>query len=146
MKVLLDENVPEPLHAILERLLAPRHRVDHVATIRWRGKKDVALLHDARKRGYDVLVTNDLSQFDDPRECDAIKRSGLHHVSYQLPAPGLDGLALASAALCASLRTLVDDLATPPAQRIGRITAFRPGVRRYAITDPAVHPPSGYWP
>ncbi|MBW0252562.1 DUF5615 family PIN-like protein [Cellulomonas sp. PS-H5] len=145
MRVLLDENVPEPLHAVLARLLRPRHEVDHVAAIAWRGKKDVPLLRDARRRGYAAFVTNDVSQYDDPDECDAIRRSGLHHVTYQLPASGLDGLALASAALCASLRALVDELDVAGSQRLARIRSFRAGTRRYEITDPATRPPSNYW-
>lgn len=145
MRVLLDENVPQPLHAVLARILRPRHEVDHVGAIAWRGKKDVALLRDARARGYAAFVTNDVSQYDDPDECDAIRRSGLHHVTYELPASGLDGLALASAALCASLRGLVDELDAAAGQRLARIRSLRPGARRYDISDPATRPPSGYW-
>ncbi len=142
MKVLLDECVPQPLHAILSHLLRG-HDVDHVDTVGWSGKKDVPLLLDASARGYQVFVTNNLGQFNDPDECDAIKRSRMHHVTYELD-EGLDGLGRASGALCAALRGIIMELELAPAQRLARVTSLQRR-RRYEITDPATNPPSPYW-
>lgn len=144
MKVLLDECVPEPLHALLQRILRGHH-VDHVKPLGWAGKKDVPLLRDAGRGKYEIFVTNNLAQFQNPDECDAIKKSGLHHVTYELDS-GLDGLGRACGALCAAMRGIVTDLQSAPGQRLVRVTGLKRGVRRYTITDPAVDPPSGYWP
>ena len=79
MKLLLDDDVPAPLTELLKHLLRG-HQVDHVYGIGWGGKKDVNLFPDAAKAGYHALLTNNLRQFNDPVECRAIQRSGLHHI------------------------------------------------------------------
>ncbi len=101
------------------------------------------LLIDASHRKYHVFVTNNIGQFNDPAECDAIKKSRLHHVTYGLD-EGLDGLGRACGALCAAMRSVLVDLEGVPAQRLVRVTGLGRG-RRYEITDPAVYPPSPYW-
>lgn len=145
MRILLDENVPLALLAIARRLVLPEHEVDHVRGIGWAGKPDVSILRDARTRRYDVLLTNDAQQYVKPAECDAIRRSGLHHVTYRMPEEGRDGLALACAAICAALRGLVAELAAASGQRIGAVTSLPPDARPYTITDPGTTPPSPYW-
>lgn len=142
MKILLDENVPRPLHEVLRHLLRG-HIVDHVGLV-WPGKKDVPLLRDAGLK-YEMIVTNDTGQYDDPEECKAIRQSRLHHVTYALPLNGLDGLALACGAICAALRGAVRDLDGVTDQRIVRITSLDKGRKRYAISDPRTDPPSAYW-
>jgi len=144
MRVLLDECVPQPMHALLGHLLRG-HQVDHVAVVGWKGKKDIPLLADAARRGYQMFVTNNVAQFSDPDECRAIKRSGMHHVTYDLD-NGLDGLARAAGALCAALRGIVGDLDGSSAQRLAKVTSLRAATQRYTITDPEVEPPSNYWP
>lgn len=113
-------------------------------TVGWSGKKDVPLLLDAATRGYQVFVTNNLRQFSDPDECDAMKKSRMHHVTYELD-DGLDGLARASGALCAALRTVVTALEGAPSQRLARVIGLQRGKRRFHLTDPAINPPSAYW-
>ncbi|MFN8075132.1 MAG: hypothetical protein U0Q15_06880 [Kineosporiaceae bacterium] len=142
MKVLLDEQVPvqflEPMRHILRG-----HAVEHVTLLGWAGKPDVRLLPDARKDGFDAIVTNDRKQLADPDECRAIKRSGLHHITFTV-GNGLDGLALALASLVAAVRYVIADLEDAEGQRLVTITALsrRP---RHTTIDPAVAPPS-YWP
>jgi hypothetical protein len=131
------------MHALLVTLLRG-HEVDHVNGIRWSGKRDVPLLIDAGRRGYRVFVTNNLGQFLDPAECDAIKRSRMHHVTCDLD-DGLDGLGRACGALAAAMRGLVEELDKIPAQRIARVIGLAKRTR-YEITDPGVDPPSAYWP
>jgi hypothetical protein len=145
MKVLLDENVPVALLTVTQKLLEPQHEVEHVCALGWAGKPDVSVLRDARTRRYDVLLTNDLQQYQNPEECDAIRRSGLHHVTYRLPEDGLDGLALACAAICAAVRGLIAELATAPGQRIGAVTSLPRDREAYTITNPGTRPPSPYW-
>jgi PIN like domain len=142
MKILLDENVPRPLHDVLRHLLKG-HEVDHVGEV-WPGKKDILLLRDAGTR-YNMFVTNDTRQYFDPDECRAIRESRLHHVTYALPLAGLDGIALACGAICAGLRAAVLELDGVREQRIVRITTLDKARKRYAISDPRVDPPSAYW-
>jgi hypothetical protein len=144
MRLLLDEDVPLPLLRLMQTLLRG-HEVEHVSTVGWRGKKDRPLYRDAAERHFDAILTNDISQFNDPAECRAIQRSGLHHITYEL-ADGLDGLALASAAICAAIRPIVAELDRAPSQRLVRIRGVAPSRRRFGITNPATDPPSPYWP
>lgn len=144
MKLLLDEDVPLPLLALLQHILS-EHQVDHVYTLRWNGKQDRDLYRDARRRQYDAVVTNNLRQLNDPDECLAIQRSGVHLILYET-LDGLTGLALASAAICASIRPLVGQLVARERQHVGRITSISPTVQRFTLIDPALDPPSPYWP
>jgi hypothetical protein len=104
----------------------------------------LALYRDAATR-YDAILTNDLRQLNDPAECQAIQRSGLHYISYEL-ADGLDGLALASGAICAAIRPIVAELDRARSQRIVRIQGLAHGRRRFQISNQATDPPSQYWP
>jgi hypothetical protein len=54
MKVLLDENLPHELRALL-----PGHEVFTVAYLGWSGAKNGALLHRAADDGFDILITID---------------------------------------------------------------------------------------
>jgi Domain of unknown function (DUF5615) len=56
MRILLDEDVPRPVVDLLRHLLRG-HDVDHVQLIKWAGKKDLVLYQDAKRAGYDVVVT-----------------------------------------------------------------------------------------
>lgn len=144
MKVLLDEDVPVPLVPIIKSLIRG-HDVHHVNDVNWSGKSDVDLLKDARRQGFTLFLTNNLAQFQSPSECDAIKKSRMHHVTYTLPEDGLRGLGLASGAICAAIHPLVEELEPVRTQRIVRITGLGPARRRFTITDPSVEPPSDYW-
>lgn len=73
MRVLIDEDTAVQLLEPLRHLLR-RHTVDHVALINWKGKKDRSVLADARNARYDVIITRDHNQLNDPAECDAIKK------------------------------------------------------------------------
>jgi hypothetical protein len=144
MRLLLDEDVPLQLLEPLRRLL-PEHGVDHVQDLGWKGKKDRFLLPDAAARGYDALVTNDSKQLDSAEESRAIRDSRMHHVRYvQDPRRGVDGLALAMAAVMAAIRPVVRDLAAAEEQRLVRIDSISPG-RRHTTVDPRKDPPP-YWP
>jgi hypothetical protein len=144
MKVLLDEDVPHPVIRLVAHLLR-EHEVKHVSELDWLGKKDVRLIGDAARRGFGAFVTQNIGQFNVPEECDAIKRSGIHHVSYEVPS-GLGGFGLASGALCAAIRPIVIELETVTKQRIVKITGLDSSRKRYEMTDPAINPPSPYWP
>ncbi|SRR6266566_1970403 len=143
MRILLDEDVPIQVLALLDRVLKP-HEVHHVQRIRWKGKGDLFLFADAAARGYNVLLTNDHGQLSDPRECDAIKKAGFHHVRYD-QRPGLRGLALAVAAIVAAMPDLVEELENESAQRLVRIIGLDPRRKRFEIVDPQREPPA-YWP
>jgi hypothetical protein len=44
--------------------LLPAHHVAHVNDLRWKSKKDAALLTDAVQRGFEVFLTNDVRQLE----------------------------------------------------------------------------------
>jgi hypothetical protein len=94
--------------------------------------------------GYHVLITRDRAQLSDPAECDAIKKSGLHHVRYK-QGTGASGLALALASLIAAMPVVAEELHKASSQRLVLVTATEAN-RRFKITDPKVEAPSVYWP
>ncbi|MGH3889371.1 MAG: DUF5615 family PIN-like protein [Pseudonocardiaceae bacterium] len=144
MKLLLDEDVPVQLVEPLRRLLR-EHQVDHVQDLGWKGKKDHFLLPDASGKGYDALITNDSAQLDSVEETRAIRDSGMHHIRYRHDTRrGIDGLALAMAAVMAAIRPVVRELDDADEQRLVEIQAILP-TKRHQITDPRVDPPP-YWP
>lgn len=144
MKILLDEDVPIQVRDLLRRVLIG-HTVDHVDDLGWKNKKDPFVVRDAAVRGYAVFVTNNRKQLVVPEECRAIKDSGLHHVLYDQTVQGLDGLALAVAAIVAAMPRLVRELEDVVDQRLVQIRGIR-DEPRYSITDPQRTPPSPYWP
>jgi hypothetical protein len=143
MRVLIDEDTPvqvvEPLRYMLRG-----HQIDHVSELGWKGKKDRFLLRDAKRAGYEVIVTRDHNQLSDPAECKAIKRTGLHHVLYFQRRQGTAGLALATGALIAAMPLVMDELERADGQRLVRIAGLDPS-RRYVAVDPKKNPPV-YWP
>jgi Domain of unknown function (DUF5615) len=144
MRLLLDEDVPVQLLEPLRRLL-PGHDVDHANDLGWKGKKDRFLLPDASKRGYDALLTNDSAQLEDVEESRAIRDSTMHHIRYhQDTRRGMDGLALAVAAVMAAIRQVFRDLDSADGQRLVEIQSIQPG-RRHRVIDPRIEPPP-YWP
>lgn len=145
VKILLDEDVPAQVLDALRQVL-PDHKVDHVHTIKWSGKKDKPLLADASARGYQVFITNDSNQLNDVDESRAIRDSGMHHVRYET-SPGKDGLALAMASVLAAAVPCLAELEAAGTQRLVHIkglTAHR-RTARYSVVDPLAAPPR-YWP
>jgi hypothetical protein len=144
MRVLIDEDTAVQVMGPLRHVLLG-HQVTHVSEVSWKGKKDRQVLPDAKKAGYHVLITRDRAQLNDPRECDAIKKSGLHHVRYTQRHDGMRGLALAVGALIGAMPMVMEQLAEADAQRLVKITSIEPR-QRFDITDPRRTPPSQYWP
>jgi hypothetical protein len=143
MRILLDADTPIQLLAVLRHLL-PEHQVDHVHELGWSGKKDIPLLRDAGAR-YQVFVTNDANQLDNPDETAAIRRSRLHHVRYGHRKPGLRGLALAIGAVVAAMPDVVEHLENAESQRLVQVKGLDPNPKhRFESTDPTRHPPR-YW-
>src|ERR671925_196715 len=100
MRILIDEDTAVQLVDPLKHVLVG-HEVTHIAHLKWKGKKDRQVLPDAKGAGYHVLITRDRAQLSDPAECDAIKKSGLHHVRYK-QRTGTRGLAHALACVIAA--------------------------------------------
>lgn len=90
-------------------------------------------------------MTNDAAQMEDPDECRAIKKSGMHRIFYKHRHHGLRGLAVAVASLIAALPDVVDELDNAGGQRLVAIEGINPTRKRYKITDPRREPPP-YWP
>jgi hypothetical protein len=144
MRLLVDEDTAvqliEPLRHVLHG-----HEVRHVSEISWKGKKDRQVLPDAKVAGYDLIITRDRAQLTDPRECDAIKKSGLHHVRYTQRQEGMRGLALALGSVIAAMPLVMDELSEADSQRLVEIVAIDQR-RRFNIIDPQRTSPSAYWP
>jgi hypothetical protein len=93
-----------------------------------------------------VIITRDHNQLSDPRECDAIKKSGLHHVRYTQRREGAHGLALALGAIIA-MPMIIGEFRSAGGQRLVQIAGLDPSpARRFTLTDPRHDPPSRYWP
>jgi PIN like domain len=145
MRILIDEDTAVQLIGPLQHVLIS-HEVKHIYDLNWKGKKDRNVLPDAKNAGYHILITKDHAQLNDPRECDAIKKSGLHHVRYEQRIEGARGLALALGAIIAAMPMVMQELENADSQRLVRITSLdqRPK-SRFEVTDPRRNPPSAYW-
>jgi hypothetical protein len=144
MRILLDEDVPAQVQEVLAHVLRG-HIVNHVVALGWSGKKDLRLFADAIGK-FEALVTNNYRQLQDPDETRAIKKSGLHHISYPHRGHGLPGLALCVGAIIAAMPLIIQDLDNADGQRIVSIKGLggSPSAR-YTIIDPRRDPPE-YWP
>jgi hypothetical protein len=144
VKILLDEQVPEPALQPLQFML-PGHQVDHVQSIRWKGKQDLQLIPDMAKRDYLVLVTADIAQLEDHEECAAIKKAGIHHVRFERHGRGIASTASAIATVVAGVPMVVPLLEGQP-QRLVELGVVKCGQTRFKIVDPERDPPTLYWP
>ncbi|MGW3148336.1 DUF5615 family PIN-like protein [Streptomyces sp. NPDC001177] len=145
MRILIDENVPVQVLEMLRRIL-PGHEVKHVSEIKWAGKKDLALLPDAARKGFDAFLTRDARQLEDPSETEAIKKSGMHHIRFSQAHRGMAGLGLAMGAVVAAMPLIVGELSEADTQQLIHIKGLNPvSKHRFERVDPSVSPPS-YWP
>lgn len=144
MRVLVDEDTAVQVLGPLRHVLIG-HQVTHVSELEWKGKKDRQVLRDARNADFDALITRDRNQLTDPGECDAIKKSGLHHIRYTQRLEGMRGLALALGALIAAMPMIIQQLEEVDGQRLVRMASIEPR-ERFQIVDPRRTPPSPYWP
>jgi hypothetical protein len=141
MRILIDENIPVQMLVMLRRPL-PGHEVRHVSEIKWAGKKDLALLPDAAKRGFEAFLTKDGRQLEDPSETAAIKKSGMHHIRFSHGHKGMAGLGLATGAVIASMPLLIRELEAVQGQQLVHVKGLNPGVKqRFDLVDPAKEPP-----
>ncbi len=143
MKVLIDEQAPIQFAATL-RFVLHAHEVRHLNDLSWKGKKDVALLMDAARHGFDVIITNDADQLNDPEETKAIRRPRLHHVRYRVPR-GPHGQARALGGLTAAMPLVMRGLEQASGQRLVEIRVPSGKLdERCRIVDPQRDPPA-YW-
>lgn len=144
MKILLDEQIPQFFRTVIANLL-PNDQVDHVGDLNWKSKKDTVLLADAQQRGYEMFVTNDLRQLEDPDETKAIKRSGLHHLTYHRRGKGLQAQANSLAVLVACLPAVMEYVDQSRDQRLFCAKGIDAShSRRVDVVDPKRNPPR-YW-
>ncbi|WP_333770154.1 hypothetical protein [Streptomyces sp. IBSBF 2435] len=144
MRILVDENSAVHLVSLLAHLL-PRHKIDHVTQIGWSGKKDIPLLSDAASKGYDVFLTRDGRQLENPDETKAIMRSGIHHVRYTQTVGGVVGVGLSMGAIAASMPLIMRELETADGQRLIRISRLdHHPASRFEMVDPRKSKPK-YW-
>lgn len=147
MRLLLDENVPNPLTSAIKTLLRTAHDVFHVIDLDgWSGTKDQSLYGQAASAGFDAVLTNDAKQMQRRQEIEAIARSGLHRIQYPHRHGGLVGVGLAIATVCASLPSVLHELASANGQQLVTLKGIDPSRdHRYTVRDPATDPPK-FWP
>ncbi|TXK35007.1 hypothetical protein [Nonomuraea sp. C10] len=143
MKILLDENVPEPLSEPLTWLLRG-HPMSHVNK-RWKSIKDQQLYDKAKRCGYDIVISNDSQQLYDSEICRAIQRSSRHVVFVETSSGGLRSLSAAAGALMHCIRDIVTELEKAETQRI-IIVPMLHGEPKYKPYDPRKEAPSPMWP
>ncbi|MEV0229529.1 hypothetical protein [Nonomuraea sp. NPDC050786] len=103
MRLLLDENVPKPLHQVLTTFIL-NHGIVHLLDLDgWSGTRDESLYPRAAADGFDAILTNDGRQMQRPREVAAIATSGIHRIEYSHKHPGLVGIGIAIATVAAGL-------------------------------------------
>lgn len=144
LRVFLDENLPVFFVQPLEKLMDVR-TVDHPNTVKWSGKKDCPLIRDVGTRNYQLFITNDLNQLNDPEETKAIRKSGTHHLTVEASGEGLKRNASLLASLTASLPAVMEEIANAESQLLIRVKKV--GITkstRLEVTDPRKEPPT-YW-
>lgn len=146
MRLLLDENVPKPLHQALT-LFILSHKVIHLLDLPgWSGTRDQSLYPRAAAEGFHAVLTNDGRQMQREREVAAIAASGLHRIEYPHKHSGLLGIGVAIATVTASLPIALDILEQAGSQQLITLRGVDPTpASRLRIRDPAVSPPK-FWP
>lgn len=103
------------------------------------------MLADAAGKGYDVFLTRDGRQLENPDETRAIMRAGIHHVRYTETVSGLVGVGLSMGAVSAAMPIIMGELDSAGSQRLIRIARLDHSPRaRFEMTDPRKSKPR-YW-
>jgi hypothetical protein len=126
-----------PVQVMPPLRLNRQHEFDHVDDLGWKGKPDVRLFADAARRGYDAVLTLDVSQLNSVDECRALKRSGLHHVAIQQgrSARGIRGMARVIASVVVAMPYVLEELELAEGQRVVELSLLSAS-RRHAVLDP----------
>ncbi|MEV4106350.1 hypothetical protein [Nonomuraea sp. NPDC049695] len=146
MRLLLDENVPKPLHQVLTTFIL-NHGIVHLLDLDgWSGTRDETLYPRAAADGFDAILTNDGRQMQRPREVAAIATSGIHRIEYSHKHPGLVGIGIAIATVAAGLPGALALLEESDGQRLITLRGIDPtAASRLNLIDPAKTPPK-FWP
>ncbi len=135
MRVLVDE--PMPVQVLEPLRLNKGHGFDHVDDLHWKGKEDVSLFRDAGSKGYQAILTLDVTQLESVNESRALRRSKLHHIGIQQgrSAQGIRGMARVIASVVAVMPYVLDDLGEAEGQRVVELSLLS-ATRRHAVFDP----------
>ncbi|MBF8187839.1 DUF5615 family PIN-like protein [Nonomuraea sp. K274] len=146
MRLLLDENVPRPLHQVLTSFVL-NHDIVHLLDLSgWSGTRDETLYPRAAAEGFHVVLTNDGRQMQRPREVAAIAASGLHRIEHPHKHPGLVGMGAAIATVAAGLPSALALLEESSGSRLITLRGVDPTLAsRLRVTDPALNSPK-FWP
>jgi hypothetical protein len=146
VRLLLDENVPKPLHQVLTTFIVNHEIVHLLGLAGWSGTRDESLYPRAAAEGFDVILTNDGRQMQRPREVVAIAASRMHRIEYPHKHPGLLGMGIAIATVTAGLPGALALLEEADGQRLITLRGVDPtAASRLRLIDPAVSPPK-FWP
>ncbi|MFF0774831.1 hypothetical protein ACFYUK_38515 [Nonomuraea wenchangensis] len=146
MRLLLDENVPRPLHQVLTSFVL-NHDIVHLLDLPgWSGTRDETLYPRAAAAGFHVVLTNDGRQMQRPREVAAIAASGIHRIEYPHKHPGLVGMGAAIATVAAGLPSALALLEEAGGPRLITLRGVDPTVAsRLRVIDPVLSSPK-FWP
>jgi homoserine dehydrogenase len=146
VRLLLDENVPKPLHQVLSAFIL-NHEITHLLDLEgWSGTRDESLYPRAAAEGFDVILTNDGRQMQRPREVAAIAAAKLHRIEYPHKHPGLVGMGIAIATVTAGLPSALALLEESDGQRLITFRGVDPtAASRLLLVDPVISPPK-FWP
>jgi hypothetical protein len=137
MRVLVDEAMPVQVLAPLR--LNKGHSFDHVEELGWKGKADSSLFREAAAKGYEAILTLDISQLESVDESRALRRSKLHHIGIQQgrSAQGVRGMARVVASVIAAMPYVLEDLLAANGQRVVELRLFS-AARRHEVFDPGL--------
>lgn len=137
MRVLVDEGMP--VQVVPPLRLNRGHEFVHVEELGWKGKLDGPLFRDAAAKGFDAILTLDLSQLDSLEESRALKRSGLHHVGIAQgrSAQGINGIARVIASVVVGMPYVLKDLVEAEGQRIVELSLLSAS-KRHTVYDPRI--------
>ncbi len=141
MKFLLDEGLPVQLLGPLRRNTP--HEFRHVEELKWKKKGDTFLYPDASARGFEGVLALDVDQLVIKKEWEAIRRSGIHHISLRQgrTVKGKKGLARVIGSFIAAMPWILDDLASADEQQIVEVSLFGNSARHKSF-DAKSYPPS----
>lgn len=88
-------------------------------------------------RGYEAVLTLDVSQLESIDESRALRQSKLHHIAIQQgrTAQGVRGMARVIASVVAAMPYVLDDLHIAKGQRIVQLSLLK-AARRHDVFDP----------
>jgi hypothetical protein len=142
MKLLLDEGLP--VQVLVPLRLNAGHEFVHIDELEWKSKGDTFLFPDAAGKGFEGVLALDVDQLTIKKEWEALRRSGLHHISVRQGrnVVGKKGLARTIASFVAAMPWVLEDLIAADEQQIVELRMLNNSARHTALAARAAYPPT----